>query len=68
MFVVPCKRSSSRVYARATNAVRPRIKRWARVALAQRLKRVFNIGVETCRACGGAVKIISWIEDLTLIK
>jgi len=25
---------------------------------AQRLKRVFNIDVETCRACGGAAKVV----------
>ena len=30
---------------------------------AQRLKRVFNIDIETCQACGGAVKIIASIED-----
>jgi hypothetical protein len=26
---------------------------------AQRLKRVFNIDIETCGACGGEVKIIA---------
>jgi hypothetical protein len=30
---------------------------------AQRLKRVFRIDVETCPACGGAMKIIASIED-----
>jgi hypothetical protein len=30
---------------------------------AQRLKRVFNIDIETCSACGGAVKVIASIED-----
>jgi len=30
---------------------------------AQRLKRVFGIDIETCRACGGAVRIIARIED-----
>jgi hypothetical protein len=34
---------------------------------AQRLKRVFNIEIETCRACGGAVKIIACIEDPVVI-
>jgi len=29
---------------------------------AQRLKRVFGIKVETCQACGGALKIIACIE------
>jgi len=27
--------------------------------LAQRLKRAFGIDIETCRACGGAVRIIA---------
>jgi hypothetical protein len=27
------------------------------------LKRVFNIDIETCRECGGAVKVIACIED-----
>jgi hypothetical protein len=35
---------------------------------AQRLKRVFRIDVETCQACGGAVKIIASIEDPVIIK
>ena len=35
---------------------------------AQRLKRVFNIDIETCSECGGAVKIIASIEDPAVIK
>jgi len=35
---------------------------------AQRLKRVFNIDVEICDQCGGAVKIIACIEDPAVIK
>jgi len=35
---------------------------------AQRLKRVFRIDVETCQACGGAVKIIASIEDPVVIQ
>jgi ribosomal protein S27E len=35
---------------------------------AQRLKRVFRIDVETCQACGGAVKIIASIEDPVVIR
>jgi len=30
---------------------------------AQRLKRVFNIDIEVCDRCGGAVKVIACIED-----
>jgi hypothetical protein len=35
---------------------------------AQRLKRVFSIDIETCRECGGAVKVIACIEDPVVIK
>jgi hypothetical protein len=35
---------------------------------AQRLKRVFGIDIETCAACGGAVKVIACIEDPVVIK
>jgi hypothetical protein len=34
---------------------------------AQRLKRVFNIDIETCSKCGGAVKVIACIEDPLVI-
>jgi len=34
----------------------------------QRLKRVFNIDIETCSHCGGAVKIIAFIEDPAVIE
>ena len=34
---------------------------------AQRLKRVFNIDIETCSKCGGAVKVIACIEDPAVI-
>lgn len=34
---------------------------------AQRLKRVFNIDVETCSECGGTIKIIASIEDPAVI-
>ena len=35
---------------------------------AQRLKRVFKIDVETCRACGGAMRIIACIEEPSVIE
>ncbi len=35
---------------------------------AQRLKRVFNIDIETCSECGGEVKVIACIEDPLVIK
>ena len=34
---------------------------------AQRLKRVLNIDIETCRECG-AMKVIACIEDPVVIK
>jgi hypothetical protein len=33
-----------------------------------RLKRVFGIEIETCPACGGAVRIIACIEDPLVIE
>jgi len=35
---------------------------------AQRLKRVFNIDIETCELCGNMVKVIACIEDPVVIK
>ena len=42
--------------------------RRASMTWAQRLKRVFNIDIETCRECGGAMKVIACIEDPTVIQ
>ena len=42
--------------------------RRASMPWAQRLKRVFNIDIETCQACGGAVRIIACIEDPIVIE
>jgi hypothetical protein len=39
----------------------------AAMTWAQRLKRVFNIDIETCNSCGGRVKIIACIEDPVVI-
>ncbi len=35
---------------------------------AQHLKRVFEIDIETCVACGGAMRIIACIEDVDVIE
>jgi len=35
---------------------------------AKKLRRVFNIGIETCSECGGTVKVIACIEDPLVIK
>jgi hypothetical protein len=42
--------------------------RRASMTWAQRLKRVFNIDIETCNKCGGAVKVIACIEDPVVIR
>jgi len=42
--------------------------RRAAMTWAQRLKRVFNIDIETCRECGGAMKVIACIEDPVVIQ
>ena len=42
--------------------------RRASMTWAQRLQRVFNIDIETCSQCGGAVRIIASIEDPAVIN
>ena len=42
--------------------------RRAAMTWAQRLKRVFNIDIETCKARGGQVKIIACTEDPGVIE
>ena len=42
--------------------------RRAAMTWAQRLKRVFNIDIETCKSCGGHIKIIACIEDPVVIE
>lgn len=38
------------------------------MTLAQRLKRVFTIDIETCEQCAEAVKVIASIEDPAVIQ
>ncbi|NNJ97321.1 MAG: IS91 family transposase, partial [Gammaproteobacteria bacterium] len=40
----------------------------AAMSWAQRLKRVFDIEIETCSVCGGSMKVIAAIEDPVVIK
>jgi len=42
--------------------------RRAAMTWAQRLKRVFNIDIETCSQCGGAMQVIACIEDQAVIN
>lgn len=42
--------------------------RQSSMSRAQRFKRMFRIDIETCQACGGAVRIIASIEDPAVIR
>ena len=42
--------------------------KWAAMTWAKRLKRVFNIDIESCEKCGGEVRIIASIEDPAVIR
>ena len=50
------------------DTVKSPAQRHAAMNWAQRLKRVFRIDIETCRLCGGALRIIASIEDPAVIK
>ncbi len=50
------------------DTVKTASERHAAMTWAQRLKRVFRIDIETCRHCGGRVKVIASIEDPGVIK
>ena len=44
------------------------VARDAAMSWAQRLKRVFNIDIETCSVCGASMNVIACIEDPPVIK
>ncbi len=67
--VTPAKRGKGRkTGVENDNAKQTPAERHAAMTWAQRLKRVFDIDVETCSECGGDVKIIASIEDPVVIK
>ena len=67
--VTPAKRGKGNK-AKAADEMQDQtpVERRASMTWAQRLKRVFNIDIETCSACGGGVKVIACIEDPVVIK
>ncbi|MCP4044523.1 MAG: IS91 family transposase [Gammaproteobacteria bacterium] len=67
--VTPSKRGkgSKRVVGEEAQCQSPAERR-AAMTWAQRLKRVFNIDIEVCSKCGGAVKVIACIEDPVVIE
>jgi hypothetical protein len=46
----------------------PPAQRRPSITSVRRLKRVFNIDIETCCVCGGSIKVIASIEDPVVIK
>jgi len=60
--VTPTQRGKSLKEESKTPVEKRRAMSWA-----QRLKRVFNIDVETCIHCGGSVKVIACIKDQPVI-
>lgn len=53
--------------ARQAGAERP-VPKHVSMRWAQRLKRVFAIEIETCRRCGGKLRVIASIEEPALIE
>jgi hypothetical protein len=67
--VTPAKRGKGRkIKSPGKTPDQTPAERRASMTWAQRLKRVFNIDIETCSECGGAVKIIASIEDPAVIR
>jgi hypothetical protein len=67
--VTPAKRGKSKkVKTPQEKQDQTPAERRASITWAQRLKRVFNIDIETCSKCGGDVRIIASIEDPAVIR
>ena len=66
--VTPARRGRGHKVTVAAPKEATAVKRRAPMTWAQRLKRVFNIDIETCRVCGGSMKVIACIEDPLVIK
>ncbi len=66
--VTPAKRGKGRQRAAAGSEEKTPAEKHAAMTWAKRLKRVFGIDVQTCEACGGAVKIIAAVEDPVAIR
>lgn len=65
--VTPVKRGKGKKSEVSDEPQTPAERR-ASMTWAQRLKRVFNIDIVTCQACGGPVRIVACIEDPVVIK
>jgi hypothetical protein len=65
--ITPALRNKAKK-ALPTGQEKTRAQKHQSMTWAQRLKRVFNIDIETCEQCGGAVKVIASIEDPLVIQ
>ncbi len=66
--MTPARRGKRKKSYLADEADQPPVEKPASMTWAKRLKRVFNIEIETCSECGGDVKIIASIEDPVVIR
>ncbi len=68
VWVTPARRGRGARKVATDSDEKTSAERHVAMTWAQRLKRVFNIDVETCRACGGSAKVIACIEDPAVIR
>ena len=66
--ITPAGKGKGRKQANKEGDDRSFAERHMAMSWAQRLKRVFNIDIETCEKCQGPVRIIACVEDPMTIK
>jgi hypothetical protein len=66
--VTPARRGKRKKCHSVDEADQTPAEKRASMTWAKRLKRVFNIEIETCSECGGDVRIIASIEDPVVIQ
>jgi hypothetical protein len=66
--VTPAKRGKGRQSLGVESEDKTPAEKHAAMTWAKRLKRVFDIDVQTCNDCGGAVKIVAAVEDPVAIR
>lgn len=66
--VTPARRGKCKKCHSANETDQTPAEKRASMTWAKRLKRVFNIDIETCGECGGDVRIIASIEDPVVIQ
>jgi len=67
-WVTPARRGKREKCHSADEADQTSAENRASITWAKRLKRIFNIDIETCSECGGDVRIIASIEDPAVIQ